>query len=124
MYRVKYKKYYNDYRNSQEIKSFYSLEELADWLFEMVNGKYNNSSLYFVDPDVKHERYGKLYLSNSCIQSYDGTFSYWVEQIERDGAIIYSCGTFTNGICHWNEEIKQWLRECRERKNNPTFNFG
>ena len=106
MYRVRYKKYYKDFRNSQEGKSFYSLEELADWLFGMVNEKYSNSSLYFIDPDKKHERNGKLYLDNSCVQSYDGIFHYWVEQIEKDEAIIYSCGTFTNGICHWNEEIK------------------
>nr|DAX14589.1 MAG TPA: hypothetical protein [Bacteriophage sp.] len=125
MYKVKYEKYYDYYINSQEVKTFYSLKELADWLFEMVNGEYNNSSFYFVNPDEKHEREdGRLYLDDSFIQSCDGTFHYWIEQIERDGEIIYSCGTFTNGICHWNEEIKQWLRECRERKNNPTFNFG
>lgn len=124
MIRVKYEKYYNDYRNSQVETTFSSLDELADWLFGMVKGNYDKSSLWFVDPDKDHMMDGKLHLDNSCIQSYDGTYSYWVEQIEKDGAIIYSCGTFTNGICHWNSEVKQWLRGCRKRKSNPSFNFG
>ena len=127
MIRVKYKKYYNDFRNSQEVKSFYTLDEVADWLFEMVPGAYSKSSLFFINPDKDEKSLlwdGKLHLDNSCIQSNDGHYHYFVEQIEEDNTIIYSCGTFTNGICHWNEKIKQWLRDCRKRKSNPQFNFG
>lgn len=58
------------------------------------------------------------------IKENDSKWTYWVELIEKDGAIIYSTGKFTNGICHWNDEIKQWLITCRERMNNPVFNFG
>lgn len=123
MIKVKYEKYYNDYRNTQEEKSFYTLEEVADWMFGMVQGAYKGS-LYFMNPDKNHERDGKLYFSSSNIKSYDGNYSYFIEQIERDGVIIYSCGTFTNKICYWNEEIKQWLRNCNERIKNPHFNFG
>lgn len=124
MYHVKYEKYYNDLRNSQEVGTFYSLDETADWLFGMVKGPYERSGLYFTNPDADHEYGGKLSLDSSCIKSSDGTYSYLVEQIECDGVIIYSCGTLTNGICHWNEDIKQWLRDCRNRMANPTFNFG
>ena len=123
MIKVKYEKYYNDYRRYYEIKSFNSLEELADWLFEMVKGEYKRS-MWFVNPNNVHMRDGKLRLDSSCIHSRDGEWIYWVHQIEKDSAIIYSIGTFTNGICHWNDEIKQWLLACRERMNKPTFNFG
>lgn len=124
MIKIKYEKYYNDYINSYETKTFDSLESLADWLFGLVKGEYKKS-MWFVDPEnscVYND--GKLHLDGSCIKSRDEKWIYWVELIEKDGAIIYSTGKFTNGICHWNDEIKQWLIACRERMNNPMFNFG
>lgn len=123
MIKVKYEKYYNDYRKSYETKNFNSLNELADWLFGMVKGRYDYN-IWFTNPNENHMYDGKLRLSSGCIKSNDGTCTYWVEQIVKDGKIIYSTGTFTNRICHWNDEIKQWLLDCRERMNNPTFNFG
>lgn len=124
MIKVKYEKYYNDYRKSYETKNFNSLNELADWLFGMVKGKYKRC-MWFVDPNSEYLYYdGKLRLDSSCIHSNEGEWTYWIHQIEKDGAIIYSTGTFTNGICHWNDEIKQWLVVCRERMNNSQFNFG
>lgn len=123
MIKVKYEKYYNDYIKSYETKSFNSLEGLADWLFEMVKGEYKRS-MWFVNPNDDHMFDGKLRLDGSCIHSRDGEWRYWIHKIEKDGAIIYSTGKFTNGICHWNDEIKCWLRVCRERMNNPQFNFG
>lgn len=122
MYKVKYEKYRYGYGGTQEVKIFSSLEKIADWLFGMVKGKYEGS-MFFVNPDNKNEK--ELHLDSSCISSKDDEkYRYWIEQIEKDGAIIYSCGTFTNGVCYWNEEIKQWLRECIQRKENPQFNFG
>ena len=123
MIKVKYHKYYNDYRNSYETKTFNSLDELADWMFGMVKGTYEYK-IWFVDPDANYMRENKLRLDGSCIKSNDGEWSYWIEQIEKDDKIIYSTGKFTNGICHWNDEIKCWLRVCGERMNNPQFNFG
>ena len=123
MIKVKYHKYYNDYRNSYETKTFSSLDELADWLFGMVKGKYEYK-IWFTNPNEDNMFDGKLRLDGSCIKSNDGEWSYYIEQIEKDDKIIYSTGKFTNGICHWNDEIKCWLRVCRERMNNPQFNFG
>lgn len=123
MYKVKYEKYYNDYRKSYETKTFRTMEEFADWLFGMVKGEYKRS-MWFTNPDDEHLLNGKLKLDGSCIHSNDGEWIYWIEQIEKDGTIIYSTGKFTNNVCHWNDEVKQWLRDCRQRMNNPTFNFG
>lgn len=123
MITVRYEKYYNDYNTRQDIKNFHSLEEVADWLFGMVQGKYVEH-LHFIDPDRDRMVDGNLRLGYSSISSFDGKYTYWVEQIERDSVILYSCGTFTNKICHWDEEIKQWLRDCRNRMSNPQFNFS
>lgn len=125
MIKVKYEKYYNDYIRTDEFKTFNSLEDLANWLFGLVKGEYKKS-MWFIDPNSKHiyNNDDTLRLDRSCIKSNDGKYIYWIELIEKDEVIIYSTGKFTNGICHWNEEVKQWLVACRERMNNPVFNFG
>jgi hypothetical protein len=125
MYTVKYQKYFNDYKNSQEEKKFYSLQEVADWLFGMAAGEKYEKVMFFIDPDRERKMEGR-WLDSSCIHvcNHSDRYIYYVEQIEKNGVIIYSCGTFTNMECHWNEEIKSWLRECRERMLHPTFNFG
>lgn len=124
MIKVRYEKYYNDYNKTQEVKTFSSLNEMSDWFFGLVQGEYKDH-MYFVNPDNgNHNRNGKLNLNKSSLQARDGKYHYWIEQVEKNGAIIYSCGTFTNGICHWNEEMKQWLRDCRERVERPKFNFA
>ena len=122
MYTVRYQKYYNDYRKTQEVAKFSSMKEIADWLFGMVRGEYRKSSLDFVDLD--RYRIEDFSVGCSCIKSGDGDWTYYIEQIEKDGAIIYSNGISTNGILYCNEEVKQWLKDCRERKANPQFNFG
>lgn len=123
MLTVKYERYYNDYNKSYETRSFDGFTELTDWLFGMVKGEYKKN-MWFTNPEDDHIFDGKLRLDGSCIKSYDGKFTHWIEQIEKDGKIIYSTGTFTNGISYWNDDIRQWLRDCRNRMNNPTFNFG
>lgn len=120
---VKYEKYYNDNRHLYDVKVFDSLEALADWMFSLVKGEYKKS-MWFTDPEGRHEVNGKLHLDGSCIKSCDGEWTYWIEQIEKNGAIIYSTGKFTNGICYWNDEIKQWLKACKAKMNNPQFVFG
>ena len=126
MIRVKYERYNCDYRRHIEEKTFRDLECLADWLFSNVNGSYKDN-MFFVNPDSTLPYYGnELHLDSSCISTrYDSSgYETWILQIIKDGAIIYSTGRFTNGICHWNEEVKQWLRDCRERQLHPVFNFG
>lgn len=126
MIRVKYERYHNDYNRKIEERTFSNLDRLADWLFSNVSGNYKEK-MFFVNPDSTIPYFGgELKLDSSCISTrYDSTgYETWILQIVKDGAIIYSTGRFTNGISHWNEEIKQWLRDCRERQLHPTFNFG
>lgn len=127
MIRVKYERYHNNYNRKIEEKDFCNLDQLADWLFSNVSGNYKDK-MFFINPDNNWFTHcdGKLRLDSSCIStSYDSSgYCTWVHQIVKDGAIIYSTGKFTNGICYWNEEIKQWLRDCRERQLHPVFNFG
>ena len=127
MVTVKYTRYRNDYDKKAESKSLYSLEDVADWLFSRCVGSYKEG-LFFIDPEnTRLTSYsGKLKLDNSCISTrYDDTgYCIWIDQIEDGGRIIYSTGKYTNGICHWNDEIKQWLRDCRIRQESPQFNFG
>ena len=122
---VKYQRYHNDYTRYFEEKTFVDLQEVADWLFGKCRGSYRDS-IYFTNPDTDHYYDGKLRLDNSCISVEDDGSGYdtWIEQIEENGKIIYSTGKYTNGICHWNEKIKQWLRDCRVRRENPQFDFG
>lgn len=127
MITVKYERYSDDYHRHIESKTFSGLGALADWLFEKAEGRYEDK-MFFVNPDnewLTHEK-SKLRLDSSCISlRYDSSgYETWILQINKDGKIIYSTGRFTNGISHWNEEVKQWLRDCRDRQKNPTFNFG
>ena len=127
MIKVKYERYAHDYNRHMEERTFSGLDDFADWLFGKVEGKYEDN-MFFVDPDngwLTHYN-GKLHLDSSCISLHRDSTGYatWVIQIEEDGKIIYSIGRFTNGISYWNEEVKQWLRDCRSRQKNPTFNFG
>ncbi len=127
MITVHYTRYRNDYDRKEDVKSVYSLEDLANWLFSKCKGKYTDG-MFFTNPDDDRMHYwnGKLKLDNSCISTrYDDSgYCTWIEMIESGGKIIYSTGKYTNGICHWNDEIKQWLRDCRIRQRNPQFNFG
>ena len=126
MIKIKYERYHNDYNRKIEEKTFYDLKKVTDWLFDNVSGNYKDK-MFFIDPDSRLPYFGgKLNLDSSCISTrYDVSgYETWVLLIEKDGAIIYSTGRFTNGISYWNEEVKQWLRDCRERQLHPVFNFG
>ena len=75
MYKVKYEKYRYGYGGTQEVKIFSSLEEIADWLFGMVKGKYEGS-MFFVNPDDKNDK--ELHLDSSCISSRDDERYTWL----------------------------------------------
>lgn len=120
---VKYERYVNDYNRSYETLYVRSLNELADWLFE--NARDYKRDLFFINPDEDWFYHnGKLHLDSSCINVRTHPGRYCVQEIIDNGKIIYSCGEYTNGICHWNEDVKQWLRDCIKRQENPQFNFG
>jgi len=127
MYKVYYEIYKNDYNRTEGIEKHWSLMSVADWLINNASKNYENGEVFFVDPDSRLPYIGdKLRLCSSCISSNprNGTGEIWVHMIRRDdGGIIYSDGKYTNGISHWNDEVKEWLRESRKRAENRSFNF-
>lgn len=124
MITIKYRKYRNEYIQSDETASFRTLKELQDWIFDKPKGDYNEFNIHFTDPDKSP--LDDLH-SNGSIHSRDKTTctSYWVNTIYLDGGIIYSDGRNTGGIKYWNDMSKQFLRDCIARKNNPAsaYNF-
>lgn len=122
MYKVKYIQYKNDLERTDAIREFSSLDDVSDWLFGMVKGQYSKK-LYFVDPEKDIYPDGILRLEKTDIAATDDIYAYWIQEISEDDKILYSCGTYTNGICHWCERIREWLKACRERVSNPSFDF-
>lgn len=122
MYKIKYEKYYNDHNTSFEEKNFSSLSEAADWFFSLAYGEYKKC-MSFLNPDMDYNCNGRFSLPHGAISAFDGKYTYWIRLIEKDGGVIFSTGGFTNGICHWNEESKAWIRLLRERLNRPVINF-
>ncbi len=128
MITVTYKLYNHDYDKKIEKKTFYSMKEVEDWLFEKMTGNLKDAA-YIMDPDDDRFRYnpdGSLRLCDSgiSVKRNGNRYETWIQMIEKDGKIIYSTGAHTNGICHWNEEVKQWIRGLRERQLRPQYNFG
>ena len=52
MITVTYKLYNHDYDKKIEKKTFYSMKEVEDWLFEKMTGNLKNAA-YIMDPDKK-----------------------------------------------------------------------
>lgn len=128
MITVTYKLYNCDYDKKIEKRTFYSMKEVEDWLFEKMTGNLKDAA-YFMDPDDDRFRYnpdGSLRLCDSgiSVKRNGNRYETWIQMIEKDGKIIYSTGAHTNGICHWNEEVKQWIRGLREKQLHPQYNFG
>ena len=121
MITVSFTAYHNDYNQHDCSEQFSSLKELQDWLFNKCRNGVRG--LHFTDPDIGDASK----LNYSCINSYDSSTDtdYWVHTISTYGGIIYSDGYNTNGIKHWSEPAKQFLRDCRARLNNPAsaYNF-
>ena len=50
MVTIKYRKYRNDFMQSDETETFRTLKDLQDWLFDKYKGSYDYG-LHFTDPD-------------------------------------------------------------------------
>lgn len=121
MITVKYERYWNDYLRRFETKSFYSLSELENWMFDSIKRSYKNA-LRFPTPEavsyVKSDGPWRIEVAPSPTSEL-----IWIHLIETDGGIIFSDGEMTDKQKHWSKEVKKWLIHCEERKNKPKFNF-
>jgi hypothetical protein len=112
MITVKYERYWNDYLRRFETKSFYSLSELENWMFDSIKRSYKNALRFPTSEPCRIE-----------VAPSPTSELIWIHLIETDGGIIFSDGEMTDKHKHWSEEVKKWLMHCEERKNKPKFNF-
>lgn len=112
MITIKYRRYWNDLNNSYGTKTFYSLNEYKKWLLDIIDGDTSARSHWIPTSP-----------SRIKARARDG-WDYWTHLIERDGVIIFSDGTFTSGITHWNDEVKGFLANLKNEIEHPHYNFG
>jgi len=128
MYTITYNRYNHISSNITYhlTKSFETLYEFQYWMFKKAeeNGDYSYA-LCFVDPDDSfcHRKTG-LYLDKTCISTKDKLNAYHIEMITKNKQPIYSEGTHTNGKMILDDEVKDWLEQCRYKrevyiKENP-----
>lgn len=124
MVQIKYERYWDDYHRKNEEKSFQDLTELENWIFDQMKQDYTKErfAMSFPTPEIakrineagpwsiefKPDRYGE---------------TFWIRQISDERGIIFSDGTFTAGLRHWSEDIKDWLQHCEIRRRSPQFDF-
>jgi hypothetical protein len=105
------------------VKTFSNLTGVEDWLFNTaMRSSRGYENLYF--PKTEPTSWKKI-PEPSRIETRDSNdWSIWIHRIDSDNGIIFSDGKYTCGIKHWNNEVKEWLKHCDERKANPKFNFA
>lgn len=124
MLKVFYEVYWNDNRVQTREKNFMSLEGIADWLFAMMRCDYTSEDNYAIS--LPRERDGLYPKEPTVIRfrpSYDEP-DYTIRKITDGDSIVYSDGTYTCGQKFWTDEVREWCRQCEERRKNPSFNFS
>lgn len=125
MIRIKCEHYWNDFIRKNEIKTFASLDALADWIFGQMQQDYTGSHscvMSFPTPEAA-KRIGETGPWRIEFTPQRGSESIWIYCIENSDGIIFSDGRFTSGQKHWTTEVQQWLTACEARRRGPTFNF-
>ena len=123
MITVDYELYTNDYSRSYRKETFYDLNEFVDWVFQNCDGKYEKD-ISVPSPECKWLKEEEMPYSIDVNRMWTRNNHLWIHQIRKDSTIIFSDGTHTNHIRHWNEETKQMCRDMLNRIKNPVFNFG
>ena len=120
MIKVDYEIYHNDYRRSDKVITFGSLDELKDWLFGQMKRPYNDSyAMYFPNPNRADAEPSSIEIHPDF-----GEPTILIHQIENENGIIFSDGRHTSGQKHWNNQIKEWLVLCNNFKKAPQFKFA
>lgn len=122
MITVKMIKYYNDYHRLEQMETFQSLDELADWIFSQTQLDYSSKewSCAVSFPECGDERY----IRHISVMKECGGPTFWIKQIE-DGChnILFSDGTYTAGQKRCAKAVSEWLASCEQRKHAPKFRF-
>ena len=123
MITVKYEEYTNDFIRQNKTKTFYSLSEFENWFFGLCDsGKFDDKIFVPIPERTDIWGDGPSRMEVNCVRTQNKC--YWVHQIERNGAIIFSDGKFTDRQRHWNDETKELCRAMNQRKKKPVFNFA
>lgn len=123
MIKVKYERYWNDFKRTSEVKSFSNLCELENWIFSQMQQDYTDTLVMGFPTPNKAKRINASAPWRIEFTPQFGGESIWIHQIENFKGIVFSDGKFTAGMRHWSKEVQEWLVHCEERRRSPQFNF-
>ena len=105
-------------RDQQIDKYFSSLEDFKDWIFNIdgVYAKWDESyRTYF--PTREDFFCAHIHTNDQYVSGIE------IHQIETDGGLLLSDGTYTAYQKHCSPVIRQFYAECEEKLKSPRFNF-
>jgi len=116
MFTVHYEEYHCDYLRKEFAKQFASLEEIEEWMFGQMRQKYQGDSgvMYFPCGDE---------MSTIEFRPVYGGPHIWIHRINTREGIVFSDGRQTAGQKFGSQRVREWLKHCRRRRDNPVFNF-
>ncbi len=125
MITVYYEKYWNDFMRKEETVTFYSLESVADWIFNQMRCDYtkNTHMMSFPTPEAA-KRIGEDGPWGIEFTPEHGGPMFWIHMMKEGEKIIFTDGKMTAGKKHWSQAVKEWLPSCRERQKAPCFDFA
>lgn len=125
MFTVYYERYWCDFMRKQEEKTFYSIQELEDWIFGSMRRNYDDSlAMFFPTPEIL-KNIGDDPGKPSRIEFKPSASSetYWIHEIDGPNGIEFSDGTRTSGQKHWSRNVREWCIRCDKKRKSPKFNF-
>lgn len=120
MITVCYEEYHNDYFRKEHEKRFANLAELEEWIFGQMKQDYSDKEKGWLRMFFPvHETPSRIGFTPQW-----GGPNCWIHQIESERGIIFTDGRHTAGQKHWNQEVRDWLKHCKERQYSPKFVFA
>lgn len=124
MIKIKYERYWNDFIRKSEEKTFFGLEDLADWIFGQMQQDYTKDFVMSFPTPAKLKRIGEADGPYRIeFKPVRGGESIWIYLIQDTNGILFSDGRFTSGKKHWSRTVQEWCIACDKRQHAPTFNF-
>lgn len=131
MISVKYERYWNAFNRTHETKSFETLHELEEWIFDQMEQVQQacrqqelrlSSAMFFPTPKSME----KIAADGPCHIMFKPNLYgqiIFVHEILTESGVIFSDGEFTAGQKHWTREVQDWLTHCFERQTSPKNNI-